>query len=80
MGCRSFLTPDRTVGNVANALNYVEGEEKYYGRFNQGVVTLNLLEVALRSEGNMDKFWEVLDESLQICHTGLRYRHDRLLG
>lgn len=80
MGCRSFLTPDRTVGNVANALNYVEGEEKYYGRFNQGVVTLNLLEVALRSEGNMDKFWKVLDESLQICHTGLRYRHERLLG
>ena len=83
MGCRSFLTPDRMsakVGNVANALNYKEGEGKYYGRFNQGVVTLNLVDVACSSNGNMEKFWEILEERLELCHRALRARHERLLG
>ena len=68
MGCRSFLTPDRFtdagVGNIANAKNYVPGQHKYYGRFNQGVVTLNLPDVALSSGGDKDKFWKILDERL----------------
>ena len=80
MGCRSFLTPDRTTENVANAKNYKEGEEKYYGRFNQGVVTLNLVDIALSSGGDMDKFWQIFDERLDICHEALRYRHERLKG
>ena len=80
MGCRSFLTPDRTTENVAKALNYNEGAGKYYGRFNQGVVTLNLVDVACSSEGDMDKFWEILDERLELCHRALRKRHERLLG
>jgi len=80
MGCRSFLTPDRTmsVGNIANAGNYVEGKGKYYGRFNQGVVTLNLPDVALSSKKDMDKFWEILDERLELCHKALQIRHKRL--
>ena len=84
MGCRSFLTPDRFtekgIGNVANAGNYVEGQRKYYGRFNQGVVTLNLVDIACSSGGDMDKFWKIFDERLDLCHRALRCRHNRLLG
>ena len=84
MGCRSFLTPDRFtdagVGNIANAGNYESGKHKYYGRFNQGVVTINLPDVALSSGGNIDKFWKVFDERLELCHRALRCRHDRLKG
>lgn len=80
MGCRSFLTPDRTTENVANALNYVEGEGKYYGRFNQGVVTLNLVDVACSSGKDMNKFWEIFDERLDMCYRALMCRHKRLLG
>lgn len=71
MGCRSFLTP------------YIDpetNEPKYYGRFNQGVVTLNLVDVACSSDGDMDLFWEILDERLELCHRALRCRHERLLG
>ena len=80
MGCRSFLTPDRTMhlGNIAKAKNYVEGKGKYYGRFNQGVVTINLPDVALSSEGDMDKFWKIFDERLELCHRALQIRHKRL--
>ena len=84
MGCRSFLTPDRFtdagVGNIANAGNYEPGKHKYYGRFNQGVVTINLPDVALSSGGNMDKFWSIFEERLELCHRALRCRHERLLG
>lgn len=84
MGCRSFLTPDRFtetgVGNIANAGNYEEGKHKYYGRFNQGVVTINLPYIAMLSHRDMDKFWEIFDKYLDICHTALRCRHERLLG
>ena len=71
MGCRSFLTP------------YVDpetGKPKYYGRFNQGVVTINLVDVALSSGGNFDKFWKIFDERLALCHRALQARHQRLLG
>lgn len=81
--CRSFLTPDRCsekVGNIAHALNYEEGKHKYYGRFNQGVVTINLVDVACSSEGDEDKFWEILGERLNLCHKALRAKHERLLG
>jgi anaerobic ribonucleoside-triphosphate reductase len=81
--CRSFLTPDRFTeekGNIANAGNYVEGKHKYYGRFNQGVVTINLVDVACSSKGDMDTFWKILDERLELCHEALRCRHERLLG
>ncbi len=72
MGCRSFLTPDRFSK---------EGEKhKYYGRFNQGVVTINLVDVACSSNRDMDKFWQILDERLELCHKALRCRHERLLG
>ena len=83
MGCRSFLTPDRSEGgynNVSCAKNYVPGKPKYYGRFNQGVVTINLPDVALSSGGDMDKFWQIFDERLELCHRALRCRHDRLCG
>lgn len=83
MGCRSFLTPDRCsekVGNIAHAINYEEGKHKYYGRFNQGVVTINLVDVACSSEGDEDKFWEILEERLNLCHKALRAKHERLLG
>ena len=80
MGCRSFLTVDRTKSNLANAGNYVEGEHKYYGRFNQGVVTLNLVDVALSSWGDEDEFWKILDERLELCHKALQVRHERLKG
>ena len=83
MGCRSFLTPDRSgngYDNVAKAKNYEPGKPKYYGRFNQGVVTINLPDVALSSNGNMDEFWKIFDERLELCHKALRCRHERLLG
>lgn len=84
MGCRSFLTPDRFtdngIGNIANAKNYEEGKHKYYGRFNQGVVTINLPDIALSSEGEFDKFWELFEERTELCHKALRIRHDRLRG
>ena len=80
MGCRSFLTPDRMIslGNIAKAKNYVEGKGKYYGRFNQGVVTINLPDVALSSEKDFDKFWKIFDERLELCHKALQIRHKRL--
>ena len=84
MGCRSFLTPDRFtdagVGNIANAKNYEPGKHKYYGRFNQGVVTINLVDVALSSGRDMDKFWQIFDERLELCYRGLMCRHNRLKG
>jgi ribonucleoside-triphosphate reductase len=83
MGCRSFLTPDRSgngFDNVANAGNYEPGKPKYYGRFNQGVVTINLPDVALSSGGDDEKFWKIFDERLELCHKALRCRHDRLCG
>ena len=82
MGCRSFLTPDRSIslGNIAKAKNYVPGKGKYYGRFNQGVVTINLPDVALSSKKDMDKFWKIFDERLELCHKALQIRHKRLGG
>lgn len=83
MGCRSFLTPDRSgngYGNVARAKNYEPGKPKYYGRFNQGVVTINLPDVALSANRNMDEFWKIFDERLELCHRALRCRHERLKG
>ena len=84
MGCRSFLTVDRsseTVGNISKAKNFDEHKgHVYFGRFNQGVVTLNLVDVACSSGRDMDKFWEILDERLELCHRALRCRHERLLG
>jgi ribonucleoside-triphosphate reductase len=83
MGCRSFLTPDRFtdagIGNIANTGNY-DGKHKYYGRFNQGVVTINLVDVALSSGGDPDQFWKILDERLELCYRALMYRHNRLKG
>lgn len=78
MGCRSFLTPDRFQTNLSNAKNYVEGKSKYYGRFNQGVVTINLPDIALSSKGNMDEFWKIFDERLELCHRALQARYKRL--
>lgn len=96
MGCRSFLTPDRSGNgwnNIANAGNYQPGKPKYYGRFNQGVVTINLPDVALSAlriwqaledhddlEALFETFWEIFDERLELCHRALRIRHERLLG
>lgn len=84
MGCRSFLTPDRFtetgLGNVANAMDYVDGKHKYYGRFNQGVVTINLVDVACSSEGDETLFWQILEDRLELCHQALRIRHELLLG
>ena len=79
MGCRSFLTPDRTTENVANVGNWVKGQ-KYYGRFNQGVVTINLVDVACSSGRDVNAFWKIFDERLDICHRALQARHKRLLG
>ncbi len=73
MGCRSFLTVEDSQRNA-------DGSHKYYGRFNQGVVTINLVDVACSSDGNMDRFWEILEERLELCHRALRCRHERLLG
>ncbi len=80
MGCRSFLTPDRTlsIGNIAKAKNYVEGKGKYYGRFNQGVVTINLPDIALSSKKDIKAFWKIFDERLELCHKALQIRHKRL--
>ncbi|MGN0287727.1 MAG: anaerobic ribonucleoside-triphosphate reductase [Atopobiaceae bacterium] len=83
MGCRSFLTPDRSGNgwnNIANAKNWEPNKPKYYGRFNQGVVTINLPDVALSAEGDIQKFWKIFDERLELCHRALRCRHDRLCG
>jgi ribonucleoside-triphosphate reductase len=83
MGCRSFLTPDRSgngYGNIARAKNYDPSKPKYYGRFNQGVVTINLVDVALSSGGDYDKFWEIFDQRLELCHKALMCRHNRLKG
>ena len=94
MGCRSFLTPDRFtdagVGNISNAGNYVPGKHRYYGRFNQGVVTVNLVDIALSAKRDvgesasenafMEAFWRIFDERLELCHHALRCRHDRLVG
>ncbi len=78
MGCRSFLTPDRTTKNYAKALNYKEGKSKYYGRFNLGVTTINLADVAFSSKGNFTKFWKLLEERCELCHKGLQARINRL--
>ena len=80
MGCRSFLTPDRMIslGNIAKAKNYVPNKGKYYGRFNQGVVTINLPDVALSADKDMDLFWSILDDRLELCHRALKIRHKRL--
>ena len=83
MGCRSFLTPDRSGNgwdNIANAGNYEPGKPKYYGRFNQGVVTINLVDAALSSGRDMTKFWEIFEERLELCHQALQCRHERLKG
>ncbi len=83
MGCRSFLTPDRSgngFDNVARAKNYEPGKPKYYGRFNQGVVTINLVDVACSSGRDEQRFWEIFDERLELCHKALRCRHERLKG
>ena len=78
MGCRSFLTPDRIKGNPAKALDYVEGKGKYYGRFNIGVVTINLPDIALSSGKDMDEFWKIFDERLELCHKALQARYQRM--
>ena len=93
MGCRSFLTPDRFTdagaGNISKAKNYVPGKHRYYGRFNQGVVTVNLVDIALsavKAAGSVDqearlaKFWEIFWDRMELCHKALRCRHERLLG
>lgn len=83
MGCRSFLTVDRfadTVGNISNSGVFDMTKHHYYGRFNQGVVTINLVDAACASNGDMDKFWEILDDTLDICHIALQHRHNRLKG
>lgn len=84
MGCRSFLTPDRFtdagIGNIANAMNYEPGKHKYYGRFNQGVVTINLPFVAMASNKDLDVFWKEFDATLEMCHRALRIRHEHLKG
>jgi len=83
MGCRSFLTVDRfskTCGNISNSKNFDPTKHKYYGRFNQGVVTISLPDIALSSEGDFDRFWEIFEERTELCHKALRARHDRLLG
>lgn len=83
MGCRSFLTVDRftdKLGNIANAKNFDPNKHKYYGRFNQGVVTISLPDIAFSSDGDFDKFWEIFEERTELCHKALRARHERLLG
>lgn len=76
--CRSFLTPDRCTKNWAKAKNYQPNEPKYYGRFNMGVTTINLVDAALSSDGDFDKFWQIMEERCELCHKGLRARIDRL--
>lgn len=77
--CRSFLTPDRTEENLSNCNNYIKGH-KYWGRFNCGVTTLNLVDIALSSKRDIDKFWELFEERTELCHRGLQCRIDRLKG
>lgn len=77
MGCRSFLTPDRTTKNYAHSLNWKKGKT-YYGRFNVGVTTINLADLALSSGGDFDTFWKLFEERTELCHKGLRVRIDRL--
>ncbi|MDV3426315.1 MAG: anaerobic ribonucleoside-triphosphate reductase [Bacillota bacterium] len=79
MGCRSFLTPDRTTKNLSKCNNYIKGH-KYYGRFNQGVVTLNLPDISLSSKGDFNEFWKLFNERMELCHKALQYRHNRLKG
>lgn len=78
MGCRSFLTPDRLMENISGDLSYKASQGKYYGRFNQGVVTISLPDVALSAAGDKNKFWDILDERLELCHRALQARHERL--
>ena len=84
MGCRSFLTPDRFtdkgIGNIANAKNYDPHKHKYYGRFNQGVVTINLVDAACSSGKDESKFWQIMNDRLELCHRALQLRHNRLMG
>ena len=84
MGCRSFLTPDRFTdankGNIGDALDYQPGKHKYYGRFNQGVVTINLVDAACSSGKDEEKFWKIMEKRLELCHRALKARHDRLMG
>ena len=84
MGCRSFLTPDRFtdkgIGNIANAENYNPNKHKYYGRFNQGVVTINLVDAACSSGKDESKFWQIMNDRLELCHRALQLRHNRLMG
>ena len=88
MGCRSFLTPDRTTKNYAKALNYDPNKQKFYGRFNQGVITINLVDVACtaqkaskeQGQDPYDLFWKILEDRLELCHKALKCRHNRLLG
>ena len=78
MGCRSFLTPWRVSGNPANSFNYEENKPVFYSRFNQGVVTINLVHAGLSAEKDLDKFWDIMEERLELCHKGLQIRHERL--
>lgn len=84
MGCRSFLTPDRFTengwDNNEHALNHIDGKHKYYGRFNQGVVTINLVDIACSSGKDMDLFWKIFDERLDMCYRALMIRHNKLKG
>lgn len=84
MGCRSFLTPDRFtpagLGNLSDALDYVPGQHRYYGRFNQGVVTINLVDAACSSGKDEARFWQIMNQRLELCHRALQIRHNRLLG
>ena len=80
MGCRSALTPDRTTENVSKCLNYNPEKGKYYGRFNQGVTTINLVDIACSSNRDEELFWKIFDERLELCHRSLIYRHKKLLG
>ena len=80
MGCRSFLTPYRTHGNISKALDYVEGEPRYWGRFNNGVVTINLPDIAFSSKGDFDKFWELFEERTELCHEALKFRLQMVAG
>lgn len=79
MGCRSYLTSDRTKENLSNCNNYIKSH-KYWGRFNQGVVTLNLIDIALSSKGDFNEFWKLFNERMELCHKALQYRHNRLKG
>lgn len=84
MGCRSFLTPDRFtpagLGNLSDALDYAPGQHRYYGRFNQGVVTINLVDAACSSGKDEARFWQIMNQRLELCHRALQIRHNRLLG